>query len=476
MPADSEECTIHIEDLNVNVDRWNNYTFFSDFLTPADNFVFEVGDPDFPDDVSRRLAPGMKVRILLDDRTVCTGHIDEVAAGADRGSGTLFRISGRDVLGDVIDSSIDPYMNFTPEQSLIDVATKVLTPFGLTVISSDNDAERSIRSANKFGEKKNYKKGKQKETITHTAKAWNAQTGKVENKTTVLQGPKQPKQYVQYKAVMFDAVKNKPYIGTVVLEKPKGGSLSSAQQHQTKPYPHEGAYEFLSRIAKREGLHIWAKADGTGVVIGKPFFSQQPIYRLIRRRGPGRGSENNIISGSVKHARTEQPSVIIAGGRGGGGDFPRATIRCAMVNELVGLGLDGEPVPGVKEVLKRFPKAYQITEADFEDGSAPSARNPYPRARPMFIMDQESNNLKQLINFTKREMASRQMQALQCVYVVAGHTQDGRSWAVDTTVEVDDDVANLHETMWVKSIEYHKSRSGGTTTTLTLIRPNTLRL
>jgi prophage tail gpP-like protein len=59
---------------------------------------------------------------------------------------------------------------------------------------------------------------------------------------------------------------------------------------------------------------------------------------------------------------------------------------------------------------------------------------------------------------------------------VYGHTQDGHPFAVDTLIDVDDDVLGLHEPMWVMERTYTKSRSAGTTTTLTLIRRYTLDL
>lgn len=448
MTADLDECTLHLDSLGYNLDRWTQYTFRTDFLTPADSFTFSVGDPDIPLGASGRIAPGMKVSLQVNGKRICTGYIDEVAMGAERSSGTVFAVSGRDVLGDVVDSNIDPYMTFSADQSLIDVIGKVLAPYGLTTISLDNVADRSIRASNQFGAPKS--KGGQSKPSKFERKVASANAAGGAEKITID--------------------------STALKHSKKSAKPTSFAIHQAKPYPREGAYEFIGRLAKRAGLHIWAKADGTGVVIGKPDFSQEPIYNLIRLRGPGRGSGNNIISGAVRHARTDQPSVIIAGGRAGGGEFSRSTIRVVMVNELIGVNENGEYVDAVKAILKRFPKAYLITEKDFDDGLVPRARNPYPRARPMFLVDPESNNLQELINFTKREMASRQSRAIECTYIVAGHTYFGKPWAVDTTVIVSDDVANIHETMWIKGVMLNKSRSGGTTTTLTLIRPNTLRL
>lgn len=438
-----------------SLDRWTSYSFTSDFLTPTDSFHFTIGDPEYVKGVSGAVREGLRVSLRVNGNPICTGVIDEVAMGADRSGGTTFECNGRDILGDAVDGTVSPYVKFTPQDTLAKVIETVLGPYGIRTIAEDNNANRSLRVGNQFGTPKN-----------------------------------KPRQ---------DAPAKKKR--SFVKRKSKAGQTTSKfLSYESKPYPSEGAYEFCHRLAKRAGLHIWAKADGSGVVVGKPDYTQEPTFRLVRRvsgvRGPNRGEENNILSGYVKRSRVNQPSVIIAGGKSGGGDFARATMRVLMVNELVSVAANGNLTEGVRDFLKewaadetlpetanyeaylkRSKKAYVITKEDFEgEGAIPKSLTPYPVARPLFLLDQESNNLEQLINFTKREMAARQMQALEVHYEVAGHTQDGKVWSTDTMVTVEDDVANLYETLWVKTVTFSKSRSGGTRTSLTLIRPNTLRL
>jgi len=56
--------------------------------------------------------------------------------------------------------------------------------------------------------------------------------------------------------------------------------------------------------------------------------------------------------------------------------------------------------------------------------------------------------------------------------------QDGSftPWAVDTMVDVQDDVGGVYEPLYVLSRTFHKSRSGGTKTDLELIRRYSLDL
>ena len=471
MVAQLDECVIQLRDKGVALDRWTSYSFTSDFLTPTDSFHFTIGDPEYVKGVSGSVREGMTVTLRIAGKPICTGVIDEVAMGADRSGGTVFECNGRDILGDVVDGTISPYAKFTAQDSLAKVIETVMGPYGIRTIAEDNNANRSLRVGNQFGSAK----------------------------------VKEPEGSSRRRVIRKRGASNRAA---------PGSPTKKFLKYEAKPYPGEGAYEFCHRLAKRAGLHIWAKADGSGVVIGKPDYSQESSFELVRRvsgfRGADRGEHNNIISGHVKYSRVNQPSVIIAAGKAGGGDFARATMRVLMVNELIARQTNKELTDGVKaflaqwaddrfgstkdlkipdnadgaailkaleESLKKSNKAYVITDQDFKgEGEIPKSLTPYPFCRPLYLVDQESNNLEQLINFTKREMASRQMQALEVHYEVAGHTQDQKVWATDTMVDVEDDVANLYETLWVKTVTFTKSRSGGTRTNLTLIRPNTLRL
>ena len=371
---DLDEVTLRADILGADIGRWTSYTFASDFLTPTDGFQFSIGDPDIPQGLSGLLAPGIKVSLNISGRPICTGYIAEVAYSADRSSGTVLEVSGTDILGDAVRSCVDPFQSFQPTQTLEEIAKAVLSKFNITEIEFDNDANRSLISGNIYGNKR--------------------------NKTRVTKKGK--------------------------ITKASGQIAKSELAHISKPYPAEGAYEFIERLAKRGGLHLWAKADGSGVILGKPDFDQEPSYKLTRRRGIANGAANNIVSGHVKRSMLNQPSVIVASASAGGGDFAHARVRCIYVNPLISIGVDGEVLPSVKEIVDRFPSAYLIEEQDLDGVPPDSARQPYGFARPLYWIDTEAKNLNQLVQGTKREMAKHMSTSLEIVYEVAGHTQDGR--------------------------------------------------
>ncbi len=274
-------------------------------MTPADGFQFTIGDGEIPQGFSGKIAPGLKVSLIVDDHKICTGVIDDVHIEATRGGGATLSVGGRDVLGDAIDSVIDPKQVFHVNQTLAEIIKAVMTPYGFTrdpIV--DNDANRDLISGNKFG-------------------------------------------FKVYKARESASTSHRHRRGA--SKSRAGQALNSFTSTQSKPGPHEGAYEFCERLAKRAGLHIWASADGKDLIVGKPNFDQDSRYQIIRRRGIGRGALNNVISGSVTKSRKSQPSAIIAGGGGGGQDVARATNRVIMINELIARNLDGSLVPEVQK-------------------------------------------------------------------------------------------------------------------------------
>lgn len=424
--ADLDEVVLRLDELSTEVSRWTSYRFSTNWLTPTDGFQFTIGDPDLPQGLSGKIREGMKVTLVVGGRPTCTGYIDEWSIHPSRESGTQLTLSGRDVLGDVVDSGVDPVLRFTEQQTLEHVVKAVFGSFGFTKFDVDNTANRDLIAGNQYGFKVNK---------THVTKR-----GRV--------------------------------------TKSSGKPLSSYLLHRCKPYPHEGAYEFCERLAKLYGLHISAAADGETIILGQPEFDQPARFTLTRRRGSLGGAANDILDGSVSKSRVNQPSIIIADGVGGNGEVGKGRYLVAMVNELIAHDTSGNIIPSVQVLVDDVKRrgGYVIGVRDLDGFVSPAALNPYPRCRPLYLHDDESKDIEQLKNFVKREMATRQQQALQVHYEVAGHTQNGQTWAVDTIVNVDDDPGELHEDMWIMGVEFTKSRSAGTRTTLTLIRPYTLRL
>lgn len=247
--------------------------------------------------------------------------------------------------------------------------------------------------------------------------------------------------------------------------------LKSFVLHQTKPYNHESIFHFASRVTQRHGLWIWLTADGENIIVSKPDFEQEPTFELIRSRD----GTSNVISGTVTLDMTDQPSILIADGWSGGGEFGKSKVKAYCVGPLLGFDEDKNPIKEITTLLEKHPGAIEV-KMQTPSFFLSTGKVPF---RPMFLTDQESKTPAQLENFVRREISLLTRKAITAHYVVQGHGQivDDRfvAWAPDTVVHVRDDAAGMDQPMYVQGVHYHKSvGSSGTTTMLDLIQLNTL--
>lgn len=246
----------------------------------------------------------------------------------------------------------------------------------------------------------------------------------------------------------------------------KAKGIQKFKIHQLQPYPNEGAFAFVSRISQRFGLWSWPSADGTFAIVGKPSFDQPPSYTLRRHLGPD-SARNNILEGGMREDGTDQPSIILASGSGGGQVFAKATLRSAMINPAVNV-----PLAALNAVEARYPSV------KFVQMPALPAFQPFlvDEFIPLYLHDEESHTQEQLDNFVQREMSLRVRRSRTAHYTIEGHTIDGVPVALDTIVNVDDDRAGLHGPMWVLSRTFTKTAGtgSGTRTKVELIWPGSL--
>jgi len=454
---------------NIRASDFIEYAFNSHYLTPCDGWSFTLdtkarvtnpgdtrtvgpsveGAKDGPEGKSAEgsrtvtggfdaftvMKPGTRIELHLNGSLQSTGYIDAVEISASRGSGTVYRVEGRDALAQAVDSCADPVVSFKEGQTLDDVLETLFKPFGFEGIDISNEADRELRTT-----------------------AFRAKTKQSEGKGFGKR------------------------------------ALKEFKAHQTRPYPREGVFEFASRLSQRFGLWISPSADGRRIIVATPNFEQAPetaLFRFFEGQGSsfaeGGGPEsggNNVLEGSVRRDISEQPTMIICDSYSKGGEFGPGRAKCIVLNKALRI-LDSSE----DEIFKKYVKAGAKILGLKEDGvykNEGSFIKPFPveslmeapRHRPVFLHDDESATQEHLEAYALREMALFQRKSITAKYVVEGHgqmTANGyRAWTVDTTVHVFDELAGLDEIMYVLSRTFHKSRDGGTTTELELIRLDTL--
>lgn len=412
---DKEVVQLRIMDEHVTLTRWTSYDFSIDYLQPAAEFHFTIADGDLPDAERRALVVGARVRLSINDIPLCDGHIDTVEVRADRSSGTHWQITGRERIGLAVDAIADPTQIFKESQTLAEILVTLYKPFGWVAADHFSISNRASREVTK---------GLRGTPMTKGGKR---------------KGPRPLKSFVL---------------------------------HQCKPHNHEGVHAFARRMTERHGLHIRCSEDGERLVVDTPDFTQDPTYE-IRRSSDG---TTNVLDGAVKIDFKDQPACIIADGYSGGGEFrEHSRLKAFCVNPYFGTDADGNVLPEVAAVLLKHPTAEQVVikTEPFQRRTV----NVPPRI--VFIHDEESKKPSELKNFVRRQMSLYMRKSMTAHYTVEGHGQLVNGvfvpWMVDAVVDVRDAVANINERMWVNDVRYHKSRRGGTETTIQLLRLNSLQ-
>lgn len=441
--SEIDNVVLRLPDAGKEISNWQSYTTTSNFLSPTDTFSFRISAED-TSLYQSILVPGAVVQLVVNDKIQLTGYIDDRTIKYSR-RGTEISITGRDTLSRMVNANIDPTFKFKTDMTVGDVVSAAMIPFGFDTLY--NSAGTSL----------------------------NIQTGRT-NKESLKVTNSTGQRHVRDSSGNFSGGLQNVTITEIVSNIKPGLYKIPIKEYKAKV--NEGAYAYVSRLIKREGLILKASADGAGLMVISPDYDGDINYNLTCKRTVP--NQNNVLDGESHLDWSAQPSVIVARGFGGGAEFNKSNLFVVMVNELTGLDESGKPMPEVQNILDIYKKAKLVP---IRQELIPSNQNALAKNYsfcPMYITDTDSKDLAQLQNFVIRKMAELQMKGLTLKYTVPGHTDPSspevRPWAVNTLVNVDDDINDIHESMWVLERTFTKSRDQGTLTNLTLIRPHTLTI
>jgi prophage tail gpP-like protein len=257
--------------------------------------------------------------------------------------------------------------------------------------------------------------------------------------------------------------------------KTTGKTSKTVLAHQIKPYPREGAFAFSARVCQREGLWLRPGALAGQLIITAPNYDQDPIYQF--QHSTSEPSRNNIECGVVTPSRKDQPSIILCYAGGGGGTYPYASLKCAILNPFVTVGPLTSVADNAQALLDRYVTGTKgITIAtvpvEYAQSGQPVLSDLY--ARPLYLEDPESHTMAELQSFARREMSLRMRHSLGIHYDIMGHTLGGVPVTLDTIAAVEDDRSRLHGQFWILGRKFGKSPNGGTTTHAELVVPGSL--
>ncbi len=351
-----------------------SYEVRRSIFTQPSTFSIRLGWGGVTKELLAVLPPLLQVRLRINGCLQQTAVIDDIEAEDSVGA-TEINISGRDVLSFLHDACIESEIALKDEsyQSLVEKALNAVLGEGSYTLTTSNEAGRKLSSG--IG--------------------------------------------VRQTAPGADPAENTTGPTDKILKANLG----------------ERWYDFVKRQLDRAGLFLWASGDGS-YVLSEPNITQDPSYRILRRRGQTR-SEVNVKRARFRNATSQRFSEAIICGRGPGKKSGRAQVQGAFVDEEM-----------------------------FDIGMR----------RPLVKRDSNITNKEQAEFYARRKLAEARRVGWNLNYTVAGHTIPSLAggaravWTPDTIVEVDDDEYGIKGKYYLESVTYR--RNPQTETDLVLVRPN----
>lgn len=237
----------------------------------------------------------------------------------------------------------------------------------------------------------------------------------------------------------------------------KAALTSPKNKQRSAKFGHK-VWEFLKHEHEQAGLFLWATADGN-FVLSQPHAGQRPIYKIVRQYGLTRNAVSVEVV-SYKNVTTGRFSSYEVRSRGGG----KASVAISAPNAppdikpaLIGSG----GTTGRKQHVGVF-----VDQEMVDLGII----------RPWTNLHAKATNPAACEFLARRECAKHRAENWNLVYSVPGHStvsMDGGSrvvWAVDTMVEVVDEILDIRGSFYIESLTF-KRGPDGTSTELTLLRP-----
>ena len=410
LSGEEDVVTLSIPAIGLTINNWKSYDISNDFMDATSSFSLEVADDNLQE-LAGKVQNGQKIALFVNGAIQATGYVDNIQFSYST-SGTTMRIQGRDALSPAADSSIDPKYIAQAGNTIGSIIKQLFAPYGFTDIKVDDSL--------------NLKK------MTKSVKVFTT-----DDNSNVVER-------------LLDVKLNAKF----------------------KPHHGEGIYEYVQRLGKRYGFHVWCSADGTTLYAGRPNYNSEPVGTLNHTLS--KDNSNNVLNGSMSIDWSTQPSAIIAEGHGAGGTFRKQSSKVILVNEL--LSDQSTVVPSIEKLKTNYKEAYIIPRR--ENIVRPKIVQPITSsfAKTVFLYDSMSYDKEQLKNYVISRMSEYQSRFFTMTYTVNRHSQNKLVWANNTLVNVNDELFQYKGLMWIKARRFTKDRSGGTKTELKLILPNTLQI
>lgn len=231
---------------------------------------------------------------------------------------------------------------------------------------------------------------------------------------------------------------------------------------ELKPEPGQGLYEFFEKLFARHRCTIQPGPDRNCLVLSEPSFESASIGKLYRRRDL-KATTGNITKGRATRDYSRFPTLVLGNGNAVDPGKSASPLKVELLSSIWG------------------PKSFAdfLIENTIQGRSLPSdaVKSGSKLYRLLTFKDKTARSGQDLINAAYRAMSERFKDTLIYRCTIRGYQdpQTGALWSPDCMVDVEDEVADINEPMWIasRSFVYHE---GEAFTDLELWRPKSFML
>lgn len=248
--------------------------------------------------------------------------------------------------------------------------------------------------------------------------------------------------------------------------------LTQKQVTDYKPRDMDSIFSWSNRLSARESYTIQCANRREAVVLQGPTYSGKPVGKIAAYKDPAKKIGNNVIDSWADRDFSEIPSYMIGAAQSG-----RAKERRTKSSKIYDMA-DIVSHLGFTELKQMF--AACVAKGRWVPDPAQvrdSAQLGY-LYRLRHYRDKESRSPAQLNGACARMRAEALKQTLVYEAKLKGSRDPntGKTWAIDTLVDVDDDRARVHETLWIASRGMSVQRRQGCETQIKCWRPHTFQI
>jgi hypothetical protein len=248
--------------------------------------------------------------------------------------------------------------------------------------------------------------------------------------------------------------------------------ITDKEVHDYRQRDRDTIFGWSNRLAARHGKTIQPSNRRQGVVLQAPTYTGTPIGKITAKRDHAAGIYNNVSESFAERDYSNVPTYIIGSAQSGRAHEKRShDSKFEDMNKII----EDLKFTEIRDIFKPTTKG-RILPVPTEVRDTAQLGYLY---RLRNFRDKESHGGQAQLNGTTARMKAESLKDTLIYEATLKGSMDpasGKSWAYDTLVEVDDDRARVHETLWIAGCNRGVKQRAGCETQITAWRPHTYQI